>query len=227
MSLCLPLVLLGSGLGGLIIWSKEPDRFPLKALDVQGELKSISEQDIKSLVLPFLPEGFFWVNVQAIQQHVKELPWVETADVRRVWPDRISVQVKEKIAQARWGEKGVLSTEGDVFYPKALTIPSALPRFDGPDKQAKEVLQQYFTLLELLGPLGLRIQGLVLSPEGSWQAVLDNGITLVLGKTALSERTHRFVLAYQSRLQPESGRIAYVDLRYTNGFAIGWKTGAE
>jgi len=224
-SFCLPLIIVGCGVGGFIIWSKEPQRFPLKDVAIEGELKSISEQDIKSVVLPFLSKGFFWVNVEAVQKDVRKLPWVEALEVRRVWPDKLSIQVREKVAQARWGEKGVLSTIGDVFYPEASTIPKALPYFEGPDTQAKEVLQQYFVLLELLGPLGLRVESLVLSKDGSWEAALDNGITVILGKTAFNERMHRFVLAYQSRLQTQSKQIAYVDLRYPNGLAVGWKEG--
>ncbi len=222
-SLSLPLMIVAGGLGGLVIWSKEPQRFPLKDVAVEGELKSLSEQDIKALVLPFLSKGFFWVDVEDVQESVRELPWIEGLEVRRVWPDRLSVHVREKVAQARWGTTGVLSTAGDIFYPEASTIPEALPYFEGPDKQAREVLRQYFALLELLGPLGLRVQSLSVSKEGSWQAALDNGIKVILGKTALNERMHRFALAYQSQLQKQSTQIAYVDLRYPNGLAVGWK----
>ena len=74
--------------------------------------------------------------------------------------------------------------------------------------------------------MGLTIQELDLSTNGSWKILLDNGIAVILGKTGLSERMTRFMLAYQHSLQAQSQQIAYIDLRYTNGFAIGWKAGA-
>jgi cell division septal protein FtsQ len=34
----------------------------------------------------------------------------------------------------------------------------------------------------------------------------------------------RFLQAFKSNLQEQAGQIAVVDLRYTNGFAVQWKT---
>lgn len=209
------------------MWSKQPDRFPLRTIDVTAELKAMKEQDIKATVLPFLPKGFFWVDVDSVQQSLTRLPWIQSAEIRRVWPDRLEISVQEKTAQARWGEEGVLSTEGVVFYPDVTTLPEKLPRFYGPSDRAKEVLHQYLNLLELLSPIGLTVQSLALSAEGSWRLVLDNGVAIILGKTGLSERMGRFVLAYQGSLQAQIQRIAYIDLRYTNGFAIGWKKSVQ
>lgn len=211
----------------LVAWSKETDRFPLRTIEVQAELKSVKESDIKAVVLPFLPKGFFWLNVKSVQKRLKEVPWVQSAEVRRLWPDRLAVTVKERTAQARWGSKGVLSTDGVVFYPERTSLPDKLPYFEGPEERVKDILENYLTFLELLGPVGLTIRELQLSPEGTWRIVLDNGVAVILGKTALNERMTRFVLAYQSRLQAQSGRIAYIDLRYANGFAVGWKSGTE
>jgi cell division protein FtsQ len=55
--------------------------------------------------------------------------------------------------------------------------------------------------------------------------MLDNGIALILGRTALVERLNRFVLAYELNLKEHIEQIVYIDCRYTNGLAIGYKTG--
>ena len=179
------------------------------------------------MVSPFLSKGFFWLNVQNVQDSLGNLPWIQSVEVRRVWPDRLLIILEERTAQATWGENGVLSTEGVIFYPDVSSIPSKLPRFQGPDDRVKDILQQYFTLLEVLGPVGLTIQALDISKEGSWRMVLDNGMSVVIGKAAFSERMARFILAYPGKLQGKSQQIAYIDLRYTNGFAIGWKAGVQ
>ncbi len=226
-SIILPLALIVAGLSALVIWSREPDRFPLRKVEVRSVLKYVREDEIEAAVSPFLAKGFFWLNVRSVQANLQQIPWVQSVGVRRVWPDRLQVLVQERTAQARWGDKGVLSTEGVIFYPAPDTISDKLPRFDGPNGYAKEMLENYLTFLEVLGPIGLTVQSVGLSPNGSWQIMLDNDVAVILGKTALVERLARFVLAYQSRLQTEKEHIAYVDLRYTNGFAIGWKKGVQ
>lgn len=226
-SILLPLGIIVVSLVALVVWSRHPERFPLKTVEVRTALKHVKEEEIKASILPFFDKGFFWLNVQAVQACLNQLPWVQSVDIRRVWPDRLVVSVEEKAAQASWGEKGVLSTDGIIFYPEVATIPEKLPRFEGPKSEALVMQQQYFALLEQLGPIGLTIRSLKLSLNGSLQIMLDNGISIILGKNAMNERMARFVLAYQGSLQAQSQRIAYVDLRYTNGFAIGWKATDE
>ncbi len=224
LSIFLPLAILLASLSLFVVWSRHADRFPLRTIEVQSQLHFVKEAEIQANILPFLDKGFFWLNVRAVQACVKQLPWVQTVDIRRVWPDRVVASVQEKTAQARWGEKGVLSTEGVIFYPEVATIPGQLPQFDGPASEALVMQQHYFALLEQLGVVGLTIKSLSLSLNGALKIMLDNGIFIILGKHAVNERLARFVLAYQGSLKAQSERIAYVDLRYTNGFAIGWKS---
>jgi cell division protein FtsQ len=227
LSIVLPCGIIVAGVGALVVWSRHPERFALRTIEVRAELKHVQEDDIKANVLPFLSQGFFWLNVQSVQDSLKRLPWVHTVEIRRVWPDRLQIKVQEQTPQARWGDQGILSTEGIIYYPELSSIPDKLPRFDGPDDSAKEMLQHYLTLLEHLGPIGLTVKALDLSPNGSWRIMLNNGIDVILGKAGLSERLARFVLAYQGSLQAQSEKIAYIDLRYTNGFAVGWKKGGQ
>lgn len=227
-SIFLPFGLIVLGLSALVIWSREPTRFPVRTIEIREplRLKQISEAEIRAAVVPLLVKGFFWLDVRSAQKELQQIPWLRTADVRRVWPDKLVISVEEQTAQAKWGDKGILSTEGVIFYPKLATVSEKLPQFNGPDDRAREMLQQYFTLLETLGPIGLTVCSIDLSSTGNWRVVLDNGIEVVLGKTGLPERLNRFRLAYQSNLQAKSEHIAYVDLRYSNGFAIGWKVHA-
>lgn len=222
-SIGVPLGIVLVSLSCIMVWSRHSDRFPLQTVEIRSVLHQVDEEEIKAHIVPFLDKGFFWLNVWSVQASLKQLPWVQSADIRRVWPDRLWVSVQEKTAQARWGEQGVLSTEGIIFYPELASIPKKLPRFEGPESEALAMQQQYLALLEQLAPVGLTIRSLKLALNGSVQLMLDNGISIILGKHMLNERMARFVLAYQCSLQAQRERIAYIDLRYTNGFAIGWK----
>lgn len=219
---------LGLGLGAvlsLLILVKDPGRFPLRIIEIQNELKWMPSEVISQMVSSYLEQGFFGVDVEAIQSQVNSLPWIASSEVQRVWPDKISIRLTEQSPLARFGEKGILSTEGKVFYPESFSLPSGYPWFRGPEKAAIEMLKEYLDFLEMLSPLGLSIAELNLSEEGVYKVQLDNGIAIILGKTALAERLSRFILVYPSQLKSETARIAYLDLRYTNGMAIGWKAG--
>jgi cell division protein FtsQ len=222
-SIYLPIGLIVAGVSAFVIWSRQPGQFPLRKIEIRSELKHVKESDIKSVAQPFLEQGFFGLNVVSLQGQLNQLPWVESVDIRRMWPDRLFVSVRERIGQARWGEEGILSTEGVVFYPLAESRSMRLPRFIGPEGRAKEMLEKHLSLLEFLAPAGLAIQDLQLSPQGNWRVLLDNNMTIILGNGGFNESMSRFMLAYQNSLQAQSQRIAYIDLRYTNGFAIGWK----
>lgn len=224
LSFILPLGMLTAGVSAMVVLSKDPVRFPLHTIEVQGNLKYLETAGIQKVVSHHMQRGFFWLNVNAVQNSISELPWVARAEVQRVWPDRLRVFVTEQVPQAVWNEVGILSTEGAIFYPELSSLPERLPHFNGPDVRSQEMLKQYFAFLEMLGPLGLSVSEMNISPDGSLRISLDNGIAIILGKAAVNERMGRFVLAYPGNLQAQSHKIAYLDLRYTNGVAVGWKT---
>lgn len=227
LSVILPLSILTGGAILLVTLSKDPARFPLHAIEIRGDVKHLNTTELQRVVSEHMKQGFFWLNVNAVQKSIAALPWVAFAEVQRVWPDRIRVSVTEQVPQGIWNEVGILSTEGTIFYPELSSLPATLPHFNGPEARGSEMLQQYFAFLEMLSPLGLSVSELNISPDGTWKISLDNGIAIILGKAALNERLGRFVLVYPSSLMGQKSQITYLDLRYTNGFAIGWKDREE
>ena len=51
-------------------------------------------------------------------------------------------------------------------------------------------------------------------------------MTVRLGRRQVDERFERFVSAARKIVGAARRDIAYVDMRYTNGFAIGWRGAA-
>jgi cell division protein FtsQ len=211
------------GVFALVLWSENPAHFPLRAIEIQGNLQFLSATEVEKAVSGHMKRGFFWMDINAVQKAIQALPWVSTAEVKRQWPDRITIKLKEQVPQAIWNEQAILSTEGCIFYPELKTLPDRLPHFNGPEYRAREMLQQYFSFLEILSPLALSIAELNIAPDGTWRIMLDNGIAIILGKAAINERLSRFVLVYPGNLQAQRHKITYLDLRYTNGLAVGWK----
>lgn len=209
-----------------VLWLKDTRAFPLRTIEIRGDLKQLRFSEVEEVVSKQMKQGFFSLNIKKIQNSLQVLPWVAQVVIQRVWPDRLKITLYEQIPQAVWNEKGILDTEAKIFYPSLQSIPEKLPHFNGPEIKAVEMKQQYFHFLEKLTPLGLSISELNVEPDGTWQIRLNNGIKLILGKTALNERLERLMQVYTKNIQDKSHKIAYLDLRYHNGLAIGWKTGA-
>jgi cell division protein FtsQ len=199
------------------------DRWPLAKLRVQGQLHRVPDQLLQQTVLPHARAGYFAVDLQAAQDDIEQLPWVETAKVRKMWPDVLQVSVTEHRPFARWGEDRLLSEKGRLFAIPADLEDAPLPQLDGPEAQTAEVVALYNDSRALFAPVGLDVQRLVMDPRGSWSLLLDNGTEVVIGRDEARSRLGRFV-GVLPQLVNQPARIERADLRYTNGFTLSWGT---
>ncbi|HRE31855.1 MAG TPA: cell division protein FtsQ/DivIB, partial [Candidatus Berkiella sp.] len=136
---------------------------------------------------------------------------------------QLVIVFEEHKPAAYWGNFGLLSEQGVLFIPQyAVTIPD-LPTLEGPEGRSNSVWQQYLEMKKMLAPLQLHITHITLAPRGAWQLRLSNGTTIVLGTHDVLPRLHRFIRVYNQHLCEKQAQLAYVDLRYTSGMAVGWK----
>lgn len=208
----LPVVALVNGwIGG--------ERWPLRTLRLQGELKQVDRARVQAAVLPHAGRGFFAVELDEIQKAVSALPWVEHAEVRKQWPDVLEVRIDEHRPVAHWGEGRLLSEAGKVFPAAGLPVPRGLPELDGPDARAGEVMALYEEARARLP----NVRGVALDKRGSWSIRLRNGTQVVLGRSDPSARLARFApLLPRLAAQRPQQMLVRADLRYTNGFSLTW-----
>lgn len=199
----------------------DPQTLPLRRLEVAGEFRQISAEQVREVVAPYALPGFFALDVAALKGALTDMPWVHDVSVRREWPDTLHVTVYEQVALARWGDDAVINELGKLFYPEAATIPDGLPRLAGPDDTETEVAAGLRMISRELLPLAVRVRELTLDERRSWRLVLDDEVEVVLGRQDMERRVRRFVEFYP-RLHDEhpGARIARIDLRYGNGFAV-------
>lgn len=200
--------------------------WPLSRLRVTGEFRRVDGAVLRSTVLPYAQRGFFAVDLDAAQDAVERLPWVETAEVRKRWPDVLEVRVTEHRPFARWGDDRLLSERGRLFPAKGVSVPAGLPRFDGPEARSDEVVALYSDTQAQFGRLGLQVEGIALDPRGSWELRLGNGARVIVGRSAARARIDRFTRLLPQLLADGSQRLVQADLRYTNGFALSWEKSA-
>jgi cell division protein FtsQ len=196
---------------------------PVSRVLFTGDLRHVDRDELVARVQPLLVgEGFMTADLDAIRTTLKQLPWVAEVSVQRRWPSQLVVAVAEQEPIARWGEDGLLNRHGQVFRPQPLGEVSELPVLFGPDELAADVVARYAELSQLLAEQGLKLASLGTDRRGSWRAELQGGITLRLGTGDALAKLRRFVRVYRSGLEQQFAQVAYVDLRYSNGLAVGW-----
>ena len=213
---------LSSTVSDLKRWFFEEDRIPVEGLVVQGKLEYVTVDDVRKTLLE-TPEviNFFKLNVDKIQQSVQGLPWVYQASIRKRWPALLYVYIIEQTPRARWGDDRLLSERGGIFKAPLDRLKRPLVRLSGPDEMADKVWDEYKRYERILALNGYHIAALNLTSRHSWEVQLDKGPVLILGRGDVVARLQRFIDVYP--LLDEHERIAYLDLRYDTGIAVGWK----
>ena len=165
--------------------------------------------------------NFLAVDIDAVRGALERLPWVRRVELRRVWPDRLEISLEEHVAFAHWGDAGLVNTHGEFFPARS---DESLPHLAGPQGTVAEVTRRYRAFAQLLAPLADAPQRVTLTSRYAWQLRLASGLHIELGRDYPAEpadrRLARFVAAYPQTLGRMQRKHEYVDLRYSNGFAL-------
>jgi len=202
--------------------------FPLKRVDVKGDLRHVTYQQVSFIVTREFKGNFFTLDLAQVGNGFQKLPWVRNVSLRRQWPDTLEVTLEEHAELARWAEGGLVNTRGELFQAASS---SELPVFRGPPGSEKEVTELFGQFQSALAPLKLKPVSLTMNERRAWQVKLDSGLVLELGRDQAAARLQKFVRAFDATIARMPHPLAYVDLRYPNGFAVrfvaGTKTGTK
>lgn len=191
---------------------------------VEGATRHIDKPAVEQELWQQIDRSLLSVDLQRLHESLVSQPWVNEASVKRSWPPAIEVQLSEEVPVARWGNKGLLNHQGDIFWPELKDEYRSLPRLSGPSHETVRIMQQFHDLSQLFSRSGVRLEGLVLEARGAWNIELDNGIHIIAGREDLMPRLRRFMDVYVSQLAARADEVEEVDIRYTNGVAVRWKT---
>ena len=198
--------------------------FVVEQVDVMGEGR-LNEADIRAAVNIYEGQYFFGVDLDVARARTESLPWVDRAVVRRLWPNRVVVQVVETTPYALWqheGELHLLSDAGKaiVRVADAPSVPQGLRTFVGADaathaKAIEALVQDYPRIWS-------RTESLVRFPSGRWDLHLTNE-TVVRLPVEQTDAALRRLYAIDRETFILSREVGAIDLRLADRLTLSPK----
>lgn len=229
-------------IAGVVMWVAQRPYFAITKIQIeplQSEAFSyVTAAGVQATIAGRVAGNFFSINLDDTRSLIETVPWVRHAQVRRVWPDSLSIRIEEQQPLALWNENQMINTWGESFTANQgeLADDASLPQLNGPGSSERLVVQRYAELARWFAPLNLSVQEVTLSPRYAWEVELSDGVRLSLGRDPAADvadphgrsgalpfaaRIERFVQAWPKLNERLDGRvISSADLRYPNGFAI-------
>ncbi|GAB4355838.1 MAG: cell division protein FtsQ [Oricola sp.] len=153
------------------------------------------------------------LDVREARAALEKLPWVETAKVRKVYPGKLEIALKERRAFAIWQTGDTLSLierDGKVIDAYAGSGFNSLPLVVGPG--AATAAAPFMEILSAYPAFASQVKALIHVGERRWDVRLANGVTVKLPSREPEKAVER-LLAMDAQTQILSRDIASVDLR--------------
>lgn len=215
--LALPMLGMGVSPGGA---------FAIDHVRVPRNLRQVEPTAVRDAVAELLTPGLLMVDLTAVRERVLALPHVSEVRVRRVYPGRLDIHIVESAVVARLADGSLLAGDGRVIPAEALSAEPDVPVVVAEAQERQAVLAFHGWAQAQLAGLGLDIVRLEIGSGGGLELTLSDQVRVrvgIGGPSVWEPRWQRFVLSYEElRLKAGSRPIAQIDLRYTNGMAVGW-----
>ncbi len=195
--------------------------FVVERVDVMGEGR-LNEQEVLAAVGILPGDYFFGVDLEKAQRRTESLPWVDSAVVRRLWPNRIVVQLVENQPYAVWqkdGELSLVNAAGKIIAPVTdqTSIPKNIIHVVGVGAaQNAEGLDE-----EIKKWPGLRdrVLSAVFVSESRWNLQIKGNVTVMLPPNNVDVALARLA-ELQAKTRILDREVSYIDLRINNRISI-------
>lgn len=213
--------------GGAWAWDAvaHAEALRMRVVLVHGAFVRVDQAEVFARARPHLAANFLQLDLDAVRADVEALPWVARAAVRREWPGTLRIDFSEAEPVAIWRGRVLLDADGVAFAPfdPAVAADAALPALAGPEGTAPLVLATLRDMGRVAGDRLPPIARLELSERRAWEAWFADGTRVRLGRRDALARLTRFAEVAAPLVGPQAQHVAYVDMRYANGFTVGWR----
>jgi len=206
-----------------IWWPRAMGAFPVERVSVAGVSAPQRQQELQAVLSPLVVNhGYFSLSLSDLHKQAMTLPWIESAEIRRHWPDQLHVAVKERVPVATWNHDRLVSIDGKAYASELPSEVRDLPSLSGPDGHLDAVMDYYLSMGRILDFDATRIASLTVDTSMTATLLLSDGVTLIVDRANYAEKLRRYV-RMRSWLQSAVKRPQRVDLRYEDGMAVTWQ----
>jgi len=165
------------------------------------------------LSLPFL-------DVSELRERLERVPMIESATVRKLYPNELVITLSERQPYAIWqnnGELFIIAADGTVIDLMQDERFIDLPFVVGESANVRS--KEYFALLEAAGPLKSRIRAGTLVSGRRWTLKMDNGMDVRLPEKKAADALARLVKLENEQKILEKDVLA-IDLRMADRVVV-------
>ena len=199
--------------------------FPIKNISIESIIININKDDVFEKSKNYLDsKSFFNFKINILKKEIEEVPWVKSADIRRVYPGEIKIYIEEHIPIAIWNNESYMNNIGDIFFIN--NIKKNLPILIS-NQSGNKIMFEYFSLLlKYISDenFDIKIKKIEENDIRSLSAYLSSGIIVKFGSKDIRGKIRTFIKVYKTLNTSDLEKIRYIDMRYSNGFSIGWKS---
>ena len=201
-----------------------------ESLEIQGAHYVGRAQVIERFAADF-GRSVFSVPLEERRSGIEQIPWVERADVARLWPDRIRVMLHERAPVAfAQGPGGMLLVDSSgQFLHRPVQASFSFPVVVGvsdqdPADKRRARMGMFNALVQDLDREGTRYsldisEVDVSDPEDAQVTVVDTAIGLHLGSGDFLKR-YKTYLAHIQQWHRDFPKIRSIDLRFDNQVVV-------
>ena len=195
--------------------------------DITIDLKNIensSVDDIREVAKKYVrSKSFFNVDINYLQSKIENIDWISSANIRRSYPNEIIIFVTEHIPVAIWNNKDYLNQYGEIFTAnkKNNKFPILISK-----NNKNKIIFEYLSLFSndlIRHDINEKVVKIIEDDIRSISVILSSGITIKLGSKNVKEKIDIFFKVYQTLNSSDLSKMRYIDMRYSNGFSVGWK----
>lgn len=195
--------------------------FPIKKV-TSSELINVNKDDISKAVKYLYSKSFFDIDLNYLKNKLEKIEWVRTINVRRSYPNEVIIDIEEHTPILIWNNKMYINKYGEKF--KVSKIDKNIPILISDESRINEVFSYFELFNDKLSSrkLDFKITEIVENEIRSLTITLSSGINIQLGSKDINNKIPLFFEIYKSLNTRDLNKIRYIDMRYTNGFSVGW-----
>ncbi|WP_029935964.1 cell division protein FtsQ/DivIB [Thiomicrospira pelophila] len=187
---------------------------------IVDSLQHVRFDDVDEALVPYLSQSFWEVDLTELKHSLEQVNWIENATIKRSWPGYLEISIDEHNPIARWGDKDLISQDGEIFRPVSQQGFEHLIHLQGDRLQAPALLAVLETFEEKLAALNWQVVSLSQQVDGVFRLKFDSGQELIVDSANWATKLPRFVKAYPMLSKKLVESAQSFDLRYSNGVAV-------